>query len=95
MQALGTLGAQPGWLLWGVGLALGFPAAAIALGQWASSARRRGNPTLARIVQLTANLLLPLLVAYLFLLEVVDYPSGNLWVRTALTAPGFDARRMR
>ena len=86
IEALEALGAQPGWLVWGIGLALGFPAAAIALGQWASSARRRGNPTLARIVQLTANLLLPLLVAYLFLLKVVDYPSENLWVRTALTA---------
>jgi small-conductance mechanosensitive channel len=73
------------WLLWGAGLIIVFQVGVIALGEASDRLKRRGLPmeTVARQLR---NLVLPLVVVFLFLTKVIGLDPGGAPVRMVATA---------
>lgn len=72
------------WFFWAVVLAAAFPIATIALGQVVTALRRAGHP-LEPVARLSLNILLPLVVVFLFLQQVVQLEAASTTVRLTLT----------
>lgn len=59
------------WFLWGIGLIAGFQILVIALGELIYRAERREEPA-ARFLRVVRNAVLPLAVAYAFLIKILE-----------------------
>ena len=74
------------WLAWPAALAVLFPAAVLVLGEVVARLRREHHPLVAPL-RLTRNWAVPLLVGWLFLTRVLEWPADSTLVR--LVSTGF------
>lgn len=76
------------WLYWAIGVAIGFPAALIALTELHNALVRRGS-IMARPVQLLRNYILPLGALLILLVQAVEVSGEATPVRVVATAFAF------
>ena len=73
------------WFIWGIGLILGFQILVVMLGELLYRADRHQRP-LAPILRAARNVVLPLTVAYVFVLRILELPPESSVVRAIATA---------
>ncbi len=73
---------QESWLAWGVGLLIGFPLLTILFGEMLSRIESGGDRSRSSLGS-TLYFVLPSLVVWLLLTNVLELPDGNVWVRIA------------
>ena len=78
-----SLSANP-LLPWAIGLAVGFPLVMVALGEIASSAKRRGWPA-AKVLAGVRLLVIPALALIVFLRHVIDLPADHTGLQLVKT----------
>ena len=76
---------EQSWFVWSIGLAVAFPLAVLVLGEIVSRLRSERHPLVAPL-RLARNWAVPLLVAWLFLRQVMLWPGDSLPVRLVSTA---------
>ncbi len=75
---------QTDWFVWGIGLILGFQILVVVLGELLYRADRRTQP-MAPILRAARNTVLPLAVAYVFVLRILELPADGGVVRGIAT----------
>jgi len=73
------------WFIWGIGLILGFQILVVMLGELLYRADRRRLP-IAPILRAARNVVLPLLVAQVFVVRVLEVPVETIPARIVATA---------
>ena len=76
---------QADWFVWGIGLILGFQILVVVLGELLYRADRRALP-MAPILRAARNVVLPLVVAYVFVLRILEMPDESVILRGIATA---------
>lgn len=76
---------QSDWFVWGIGLILGFQILVVVLGELLYRADRRALP-MAPILRAARNVVLPLVVAYVFVLRILEMPGESVILRGIATA---------
>jgi small-conductance mechanosensitive channel len=83
-----TVVADPVWLYWAIGLAIGLPLLLISLTEWQHFLARRGS-ALAKPVYTLRSYLVPLAALLVLLVKVAQVPAGMDSVRVLATVFGF------
>ena len=73
------------WFLWGIGLIIGFQVLVVMFGELLYRADRQKRP-IAPILKTARNMVLPLLVAYIFVVRILEVPPETVPVRIITTA---------
>ncbi len=73
------------WFLWGIGLIIGFQVLVVMFGELLYRADRRQRP-IAPILRTARNVVLPLLVVYIFVVRILEVPAEAVPVRIITTA---------
>lgn len=76
---------QSDWFVWGIGLILALQILVVVLGELLYRADRRTLPV-APVLRALRNAVLPLAVAYLFVVNVLEIPEDQMTVRAIATA---------
>jgi small-conductance mechanosensitive channel/CRP-like cAMP-binding protein len=73
------------WFLWGIGLIIGFQVLVVMFGELLYRADRKQRP-IAPILRTARNVVLPLLVVYIFVVRIVEVSPDTVPVRIITTA---------
>jgi small-conductance mechanosensitive channel/CRP-like cAMP-binding protein len=73
------------WFLWGIALIIGFQVLVVMFGELLYRADRQKRPV-APILRTARNVVLPLLVVYIFVVQIVEEPPDTVPVRIITTA---------